>query len=84
MSVTIAEKLAYVASRQEEDQSKLLARAFDTGVDTLYREALVEAYLAGQCSRQDLVREIGAEAVAEVEARKEAILGDFEWGLRGA
>lgn len=84
MSATIAEKLAYVASRQEEDQSKLLARAFDTGVDTLYREALVEAYLAGQCSRQDLVREIGAEAVGEIDARKEAILGDFEWGLRGA
>lgn len=84
MSVTIAEKLAYVASRQEEDESKLLARAFDTGVDTLYREALVEAYLAGQCPRADLVRELGPEAVAKVDARKKAILGDFDWGLRGA
>lgn len=84
MTVTLAEKLAYVASRHEEDQSKLLARAFDTGVDTLYREALIEAYLAGQCSRQDLVREIGPEAVAAVDARKKSILGDFEWGLRSA
>lgn len=82
--MTITEKLAYVASRHDEDQATLLARALDEGVAVLYREALIEAYLAGQCSEDALIREIGPEAAAEVDTRKAAILGDFEWGLRGA
>lgn len=82
--MTITEKLAYVASRLDEDQATLLARALDAGVAILYRETLIEDYLAGQCSRDELERELGSDATLEVESRKSAILSDFEWGLRGA
>lgn len=81
--MTLTEKLSYLASQRGEDEATLLARAVDAGVETLYREAVIEAYLEGRCSREELLRELGPAVAAEVDQRREALRRDVEWGLAG-
>lgn len=81
--MTLAEKLSYLASQRGEDEAALLARAVDAGVGALYREALIEAYLEGGCSREELVREIGVAAAAEVDEQRHAFERDVQWGRSG-
>ncbi len=81
--MTLTEKLSYLASQRGEDEATLLARAVDAGVETLYREAVIEAYLAGRCSREALLQELGPAVAAEVDQQREALRRDVEWGLSG-
>lgn len=83
LSMTIAEKLTYLAEVRGEDQASLAAQALDAGVEALYREALIEGYLSGRLAREDLARQLGEEAVSEVDAQRQAIDRDFQWGLAG-
>lgn len=82
-TATLTEKLHFLASRRNENEATLLALALDEGVAALYREALIEAYLAGECSREEAVRELGSEVVEEVEFRRDATRRDVAWGLAG-
>ncbi|HEX4953879.1 MAG TPA: hypothetical protein VF017_10850 [Thermoanaerobaculia bacterium] len=81
--MTIAEKLTYLSGVRGQDQATLAAQALDAGVQALYREALIEGYLAGELSRQDVVHELGEAVVARVDVQRQAIDRDFEWGLAG-
>lgn len=78
--LSLTEKLAYLRDRGGEDESALLARAVREGIQTLFREALIEAYLAGQMDRERLVSEIGLEAVETFDFQRDALIGDIRWG----
>lgn len=80
--MTLSEKLAYIAAEESEDQEALLIRAVATGVDALYRDARISAYLAGRCTREEAERDLGPELVAEVEQRRQALADDVAWGMR--
>ncbi len=80
--MTVSEKLAYLASERLEEQEMLLAQALAHGVEVLYREARIAAYLAGRASREETLRELGPEIVVEVESQRDALERDVEWGLR--
>lgn len=82
--MTLTEKLSYLASQRGEDEATLLARAVDAGLETLYREAVIDAYLGGQIPREELVRELGVAGAAEVDQRRDALRKDVQWGLAGA
>jgi hypothetical protein len=79
----LSEKLAFVQRHRRQDEAAVLAEAVREGVDVLYREALIEAYLAGQVPREHLLRRLGPEALAAVEYQRDALQQDVAWGLRG-
>jgi hypothetical protein len=81
--MTLAEKIAFIASQQGEQEATLLAQALDRGVDVLYRESLIDAYLNRTLPREELVRELGPEAAVEIDANRDAIQKDIAWGLAG-
>jgi len=81
---TLAEHLDFLVTERGEDEAMILAEALRTGVEALYREALVEGFLLGRISREKVLHEIGPEALTEVELQREALRRDVEWGLRGA
>ncbi len=41
----LAEKLAFLRHHRQQDEAALLAQALQAGLESLYREALIEAYL---------------------------------------
>lgn len=81
---TLAEHLDFLVTERGEDEATVLAEALRAGIEALYREALVEGFLLGRISRDTLLREIGLEALTEIELQRDALRRDVKWGLRGA
>ena len=81
---TLAEHLDFLVAQKGEDEATVLAQALRTGVETLYQEALTEAYLLGGVPRETALKELGSERLAEIEYQRDALQRDVEWGLTGA
>ena len=81
---TLAEHLDFLVEQEGQDEATVLARALRTGVEVLYLEALLEAYLLGKVPRETVLKEIGPARLEEAEFQRDVIRRDVEWGLRGA
>jgi len=80
----LAAHLGFLVEQGGQDEATVLARALRAGVELLYREALVEAYLLGKVPRETALKELGRESLEEVEYQRDSIRRDIEWGLKGA
>jgi hypothetical protein len=80
--VTLTQELAFVVGQRQQDETTILAQAVREGVRVLYREALIEAYLASRISRQEALKQLGPELLEEVEYQRDALRRDVAWGLR--
>ncbi|MDY7041643.1 MAG: hypothetical protein SVX38_12350 [Chloroflexota bacterium] len=81
---TLTQELAFVMAQQKQDEETVLARAMRAGIRALYREALIEAYLMGHISRQEILKQLGPETLEEVEYQRNALKSDVAWGLSDA
>ena len=81
---TLAEHLDFLVAERGKDEATVLAEALRTGVEALYREALVEGFLLGRVPREKVLHEVGLEALTEIELQRDALRRDVEWGLRSA
>lgn len=81
---TLADHLDFLVTKKGEDEAFVLARALQTGVETLYQEAVTEAYLLGEVPRETALEELGPERLREIEDQRDALQRDIEWGLKGA
>lgn len=79
-SIQLADKLAFLRRQRHEDEVTVLAHAVREGIDALYREALIEAYLLGQVSRDQIAQELGPETLTSVEVQRDALQRDVLWG----
>ncbi len=80
--LTFAQQLSFVAGQRQKDETTILAEAVRQGIQSLYRETLIEAYLMGKVSREAFVQEIGLEEVEEIEYQREALNQDILWGTQ--
>jgi len=79
-----AQELAFVMTQRQQDEATVLAQAMQAGLRTLYREALIEAYLMGCVSRQEALKRLGPEALEEIEYQRDALRRDVAWGMGDA
>jgi len=79
---TLTEHLEFLVEERGEDEATVLARALQTGIETLYREALIEAYLLGRISREAISRSLTPNDLREIEAQRDALRRDVDWGAR--
>lgn len=80
----LSEHLDFLVAQQGQDEAAVLAQALRTGIESLYREALIEAYLLGKVPRERVMEEISPDLLEEVEDQRDALRRDVEWGLQGA
>lgn len=80
----LTEQLAFVVAQRQEDEATILAQAVREGIQVLYREALVEAYLLGHIPRETILKELGPEQLEEIEYQRDTLQRDIEWGLKSA
>ncbi|HEV2851834.1 MAG TPA: hypothetical protein VHC97_03430 [Thermoanaerobaculia bacterium] len=80
----LAARLDFLVSQKGEDEATVLAQALRKGVETLYEEALAEAFLMGEVPRETALRELGHDRLAEIEYQRDVLKRDVEWGLKGA
>ncbi|MCR4408200.1 MAG: hypothetical protein NUW24_14985 [Anaerolineae bacterium] len=81
---TLVEELAFVMEQQQKDEATVLAQAIRAGIRALYRDALIEAYLIGRISRQEVLKRLGSEVLEEIEYQRDALKRDVAWGLGDA
>ncbi|HVR96930.1 MAG TPA: hypothetical protein VMW27_09965 [Thermoanaerobaculia bacterium] len=80
---TLTEHLEFLISQRDQDEATILAHALRTGIETLYREALIEGYLLGKVPRDVMMKELDPAQLEEIEYQRDALRRDVEWGLRG-
>lgn len=78
----LTEQLAFVITQRQQDEATILAEAVRAGIQVLYRETLIEAYLLDQISREIILNELGLEQLEEIEYQRDALQRDVEWGLK--
>jgi len=81
---TLTEHLKFLVTEGGEDEATVIARALRAGVESLYREALIEAYLLGRVSREAVLRDLGPNELEAIELQRDALRRDVEWGRRSA
>ena len=77
----LAEKLAFLRDHRQQDEAGLLAQALQEGLQSLYREALIEAYLLGRISREAVLKEVGSKELDSIDNQRDALRRDVTWGL---
>ena len=80
----LAHKLIFIQTRRQKSEAALLAEAMQEGIQKLYRESLIEAYLLEQIPREQILKEIGQKALDAIDFQRDAIQKDIAWGLEGA
>lgn len=79
---SVSDRVRELAEHHDMEESGVIQQAVETGVETLYRDMLVSRYLADEITHDEAIDELGVEVVEHVEAAREAIEEDVEWGLR--
>lgn len=83
MAAELTDKLAFLRAHTRQDDVTVLADAVRAGIDVLYREALIEAYVLGETPRERLVEELGVQVADDVDHQRDALRSDVAWGLGG-
>ena len=81
ITTELTQQLAFVIKQRHEDEATVLAQAVREGIEVLYRETLVEAYLSGKIQRDLILGELGSEKLNEIEYQRDALKRDVSWGL---
>jgi hypothetical protein len=76
-----AQEVAFVAAHRHLDETTVLAQAIQEGMRILYRETVLEGYLAGQIPRDEAIKELGLAAIKDADDQREAFQKDILWGL---
>ena len=76
----LTEQLAFVVAQRQQDEATVLAQAVREGIQLLYQEVLIEAYLLGRVPREMVLKELGLERLEEIEYQRDALQRDVEWG----
>ncbi|HEY4690917.1 MAG TPA: hypothetical protein VIK33_16515 [Anaerolineae bacterium] len=73
------DKLASLSEERGEDVSVILGRALKVGIEHLWRESILDAFLSGRASRDEAIRSVGLEWVELSEATQQAVTEDIRW-----
>jgi hypothetical protein len=82
MNESLAKQLSFVIAQRRQDEATVLAQAVREGIKSLYRESLIKAYLLGQITRENALKELGAEVLEAIEYQRDVLRRDVEWGLK--
>ena len=77
-----AQQLAFVAAHRQQAEDAIVAQALREGIQTLYRETLIEAYLLNHIPRETVLQEPGPDQLADIEYQRTALEQDIAWGAQ--
>lgn len=80
--LTFAQILDVLVRERDEDEATVLAQVMRTGADVLYRQHVIDRFVAGALPRAEAVLVLGPELVEDLEYQHEALARDIAWGLR--
>jgi hypothetical protein len=76
-------QLDEVVRLKRADAGAVLGEALREGMKQLYADAVIEARLRGELSREQAVERLSEPIIARAEAEWQAVREDIAWGLHG-
>ncbi len=77
--IALSEQLAFVVSQRRQDEAAVLVQAMRAGINALYQETLIEAYLLEQIPRETILKKLGPEKMEEIEYRRDVLQSEIAW-----
>lgn len=81
MSTDVSTRVRKIARHRGVDESQIIQRAVEKGLEELWRDIVITQYLEGELSRETAIDELGRETVREVDTAAQYVEADVEWGL---
>ncbi len=60
-------ELDFLVSQRGLDESTIIAKAIRKGMEVMYRDALIEAYLLGKISHDQAMKELGPDTLEKID-----------------
>ncbi len=73
-----------IAQARNEPESKVIEEAMKIGVTALWKETILDKFLAGKISKKKAISMVGKHLVLMAEKQKKAVLEDIKWGQANA
>lgn len=84
MAAEVSERVRRLARERGVGESEIIREAVESGVETLWRDLVIEQYLEDDISKEVAIEELGRDVVHEVDRARSAVEADVEWGLGDA
>lgn len=84
MAAEVSDRVRRLARERGVGESEIIREAVESGVETLWRDLVIEQYLEGEISKDAAIDELGRDVVHEVDRARSAVEADVEWGLDGS
>ena len=81
MGTDVSDRVREIARYRETEESTIIQRAVEAGIDTLWQDVVISKYIDGEISREEACDELGADVINQVDQAKSAIDEDIEWGM---
>lgn len=78
---SVSDRVRALARYRGIDESEVINKAVEAGLESLYRDMVIGQYLDGDISRSDAVEELGVDTIKRIESARDAVEDDVEWGL---
>lgn len=82
MVAEVTERVREIAHHRDLNESEIIQQAVEKGVLDLWRDVVLDRYLAGDITRQVAVEELGPEVIRDGDRAQAAVEVDVEWGLQ--
>ena len=81
MGTDVSDRVREIARYRETEESTIIQRAVEAGIDTLWRDVVISKYVDGDISHEEACDKLGADVINQVDQAKSAIEEDIEWGM---
>ena len=78
MGTDVSDRVREIARYRETEESTIIQRAVEAGIDTLWRDVVISKYVDDEISREEACDELGADVINQVDQTKSAIDEDIE------
>jgi hypothetical protein len=83
MTTALNEQLDEILRLRQTDSAQVVAEALHAGMQQVYLDTVLEAYLHGRLSRTEAIERVGAGNIDRAEEEHRIMQEDVSWGLRG-
>lgn len=78
----VVQELAFLKQQTGQDEATLFGSALLLGINLLYRQTVEQAFIEGKMPREEALKILGHERLAEIEYAQRALTEDINqaWG----
>jgi hypothetical protein len=81
MAADISDRVREIAEAKGLPESEAFEQALERGLETLWEDVILAAYLDGDLDREEAVERVGRTKVERAERERDVVEQDIDWGL---